>query len=303
MNSTTKGGGALANITGYLTLINSTVTGNSAGSKGGGIYSENVKSEVKLYNTIVNYNYVNGQNDDLYISTGKLNGMNNIYGTLALGQTVVDGDINVIANVAFSYNPESVLFAELGTVNGNRAPVLADNGGNLNSIALVQTGSIALNAGKKMGQYSYTSQNAEGVDVTTTRFVFRTSSGSWLDITDDSEVYDEIEVYNTDIRGFEMDEEKAPCIGAFEISAVSGLTPDVIEEGLNVISFDSKTSTLYFNPEVSVSKVEIYSLSGKQVVAKTQTETSLDLSNIAGGVYVVKLLASNSIYTQKIVVR
>jgi hypothetical protein len=58
---------------------------------------------------------------------------------------------------------------------------------------------------------------------------------------------------------------------------------------------------LSFNSEDNINIIRVYSISGKELINEKPKSNSLDLSNLATGFYIIKLISDKSIYTQKVI--
>jgi hypothetical protein len=161
------GGGIHARISNFadVRLTNSTISGNSADQKGGGISFEATgdRSELTIYNSIIAGNSGSDAAPDFEFlsSSGLLNVRNNIFGD-STGTTLTAGNNNQLG-VDFT----TVLETEM--VGGVTAPLLTDNGGAVETIALlfdspaVDAGDSAL-AVDVRGNPILTDQRGDGFD-------------------------------------------------------------------------------------------------------------------------------------------
>jgi hypothetical protein len=204
MNDAARGGGAVCIIRGNVAFINCTLAGNSilhaTNTKGAGIYSEHAASILTVTNCIVAHNVAGTPEEysDIYVNAGSFRGTNNVIGTKNTSPEELTGDI------PFSYNPESALFA---------APfALADNGGTTPTIALAASGSVAGEAGKIIGRYT-----TEG-ESPVVKFAFQAGEESWKDIRSNGDVSEQVDVIDSDQRGYTRTAGKNPCAGAYELN-------------------------------------------------------------------------------------
>ena len=205
----TEGGGAILSFSSgnvaTITITDSTICGNAVqpDSTGGGIY--NLKAgggTTRLYltNCIVAYNYKPGTGYLDISNSGTLYGNYNIAG-YAFGS----GTGNV--NYTYTSGKGSSLFAAYTTVLENEIykPVLADNGGSTETVALSED-SIADAMGAKTGTYD---------DSGTTRYAFSTDGTNWYKVEDGTPEAGAVTEITTDQRGVTRHE--TPCIGAYEL--------------------------------------------------------------------------------------
>jgi hypothetical protein len=109
-----------------------------------------------------------------------LKGTNNVIG-IKNGAQYTD---EITGNIAFSYNPESTLFA---------VPVaLAGNGGKTPTLALASSGSVAGEAGQVIGRY------VAGGESPAVKYAFQAGGGNWTDIRTNSEVSEPVNVITND---------------------------------------------------------------------------------------------------------
>ena len=197
--------GAMIIPTGKVYINNTTITANYDQSGYGGLY---LISGASLYitNSIIAYNYTIGNNySDFTYESGTIYGNYNIIGGYDLS-----GSNNT--NYSYSNGLGSDLFESYTTISENTIykPVLADNGGNTETVALASN-SIALADGVRTGEYD---------DNGTTKYVFHNGT-NWVKVEDGSTIVSSgVTEITTDQRGFPRDE-SSPTIGAF--AAVSSL--------------------------------------------------------------------------------
>ena len=167
-NSAGFNGGGIYMQSGTLTVANSTIAGSSAGNEGGGIRSA-AAANVNVTNTTISGNYaqfVGGHH------AGTKGGLTNLANVLFLGNADADnagselyssgtlnfngqnivGSSTTAFNAGVSANVDNAsaasVFATTATVNGVDAGVLADNGGPVETIALLaDPANPATNAG------------------------------------------------------------------------------------------------------------------------------------------------------------
>ena len=132
-------GGGISVGTRDSVVINSTISGNTAGGVGGGIgqayFGDNLS--LNIFNSIIAGNSDRGAAPDL-VEADDLNAQNNIIGDSTSVSLTTGG--NNFVNVDFS----AVVETEI--VNGRVVPRLADNGGSVETVALLQD-SPAINTG------------------------------------------------------------------------------------------------------------------------------------------------------------
>jgi hypothetical protein len=267
MNDAARGGGAVCIIRGNIAFINCTLAGNSilhaSNTKGAGIYSENAASILTLVNSIVTHNVAGTVEEysDVYLSAGSLKGTNNVIGIKGYGTGNTDDLTN---NIAFSYNPESTLFA---------TPLaLADNGGETFTIALAPSGSVANEAGVITGHYA-------------TGYAFQTNGG-WKDVRSNSDVSEQVNVMNKDQRDYTRAAKKNPCVGAYELNTTLTTVPNVQKQtSLEVIAKDNT-----FEMKASKQgKLTVYNQQGSVIFDKTvKAGSSSTVSVLPHTVYLVK---------------
>jgi predicted outer membrane repeat protein/parallel beta-helix repeat protein len=227
----TNGGGIIVSSSGTIILTNCTVTGNSAGSSalwGAGI-SSNSASIIYSTNSIIAYNY---------------NDYNDVYDDYDGGATTVYGSYNISpltstdwgsgsGNIEYTYTSGqgSTLFDSYTTITENQTyqPVLADNGGDTETILLASSGSIAASAGVVTGYYD---------DAGTTKYAFSENNGStWNAVEDGSSVSESVTEITIDQRSYLRND--PPSIGAYEHNGIlpvelTSFTAELIDEGIKL---------------------------------------------------------------------
>ncbi len=190
-----------------LILINSTVTGNTTGSNGGGIYAYKdaaATNDISLTNSIVTYNAKSSAYEDVYNSGATFYGNYNIIGGFALS-----GSNNT--NYSYTNGYGETLFSDYTEVSANSIykPVLADNGGDTETVALASN-SIAVNSGVKTGEYESSG----------TKYVFYDGS-NWVKVEDGTTVIgvESVTEITIDQRGESRND--PPTIGAYEYISFS----------------------------------------------------------------------------------
>lgn len=107
--------------------------------------------------------------------------------------------------------------------------------------------------------------------------------------------------------------------GAYEINNVShGIELwRITDNTLSITEIDISTNiTMFPNPAInqiaialknneSIKKIEIYTLLGKRVLAKnsSQSETTVNVSSLSAGLYIVKIAGENHTYSQKLIIK
>ena len=136
-----NGGGIATTQLGQLRLTNSTVSGNTAGGVGGGIdfQTGSTAQELIVFNSIITGNTDNGTFPDFEAFVGLVFFDSSIVGDSS-GVFDFFGGVNNQLNVDFT----TVLETEV--VDGVTVPLLADNGGSVETIALL-AGGPAIDAG------------------------------------------------------------------------------------------------------------------------------------------------------------
>lgn len=133
-NSGSFGGGISSS--GLVVTLNTTIVGNGAASDGGGLYL--MGGSVEFYNTLVT-----GNTASINANCGGLTSTYTMFNSL-LGHSSDAGGCS-LSNAINSLIPSTSLSA-IVAVDRNGHPLLANNGGNIETIALV-SGSPALNIG------------------------------------------------------------------------------------------------------------------------------------------------------------
>jgi predicted outer membrane repeat protein len=142
-NIATAGGGGIFVTSGKLEINQSTLFGNVATSKGGGIFSNSTTISIRQSTVTGNSAPTGG---GLHLEPGSTNDIGN---SLIAGNT--GGELG--GTGSFTNNggnllaiPTGKVLGDIVAVNGSGVPILADNGGPTQTVALV-TGSVAVNAG------------------------------------------------------------------------------------------------------------------------------------------------------------
>jgi|GEM_PF-921678 len=210
-SATTNGGGIYANsedmmwmggIYLNLTITNSSMSGNSCSGSGAGIYSYDDGSaitNVYLANSIITYNAKGSAYEDVSNSNATLYGNYNIVGDFA-----ITGSNNT--NYSYTNGMGASLFSSYTTISSNAVykPVLADNGGSTETVALA-TNSIAVGSGVRTGEYESSG----------TKYVFYDGS-KWVKVEDGStEISSGVTEITTDQRD-DSRRQESPCKGSFE---------------------------------------------------------------------------------------
>ena len=105
-------------------------------------------------------------------------------------------------------------------------------------------------------------------------------------------------------------ENLAPGSYTVTITDVNGCTTTLTEVITNIVNADSKSITVYPNPTNSVinisnaenSQITVYNILGESVVSISNNKSiaKIDISNLAEGTYVVKIVSNNNATTKKI---
>ncbi|MDP0491792.1 MAG: right-handed parallel beta-helix repeat-containing protein [Verrucomicrobiota bacterium JB023] len=208
------GGGVYSRASGTIDITNCSITGNSASTDGGGIYF--ARTDVNLANSLVAFNRASANDHDLALrSISTLNLISpNLFS--AIDETL--SNVNQIIETS----PEEV-FATTAEMNGIVTGELADNGGPVSTIKILQ-GGLAEEAGANS--------------------ILPTDS---QDLDEDG---DTTETLPVDARGFPRIAEARVDLGAFEFTASYDLESQALTltlEGLTVdgdlvLSFDSDYS-------------------------------------------------------------
>ncbi len=189
----------------YLRITNSVISGNTSPYDGSGLYLSNTgmgNLYVYLTNSIVAYNYKtdNSAYNDIYNYGGSLYGNYNI-----MGGTVLSGGNNT--NYSYTSGQGDPLFESYTTISENAIykPVLADNGGKTETVALASN-SIAIGAGVRTGEYD---------DNGTTKYVFHNGT-NWVKVEDGSTIVSSgVTEITTDQRDLTR-HQYYPSIGSYE---------------------------------------------------------------------------------------
>jgi hypothetical protein len=142
-NTTSSGGGGVSNQSGTLTISQSTISGNS-GFSGGGLF--NIGGTLNISQSTIAGNSARISRGGISINSGTVNLQNSlIVGNTAssnpeTGGTYTDGGGNIIGL------DSGETLGQVIAVDSNGKPLLANNGGPTQTIALV-AGSRAINAG------------------------------------------------------------------------------------------------------------------------------------------------------------
>ncbi|MDO9635247.1 MAG: T9SS type A sorting domain-containing protein [Paludibacter sp.] len=135
--SSNNAGSIFTTYAGITNLINCTMVGNTSKLNGIAFIRDLNTVKVNIVNSIVAYNYVGANTNDLTNSgTGIVDANTSILGTTT-------GTIGQTDAISFSYSPESNLFATF-TTSGNRKPLLHEDG----TVKLSGQNSVAYEAGK-----------------------------------------------------------------------------------------------------------------------------------------------------------
>lgn len=266
-NSTATGAGAIYLRNSTATLINCTVSGNktiAAGSSGGiNIITTNPK--LFLVNTIVTHNYKGTTPADVFVTAGSATGTNNVVG--AATGTAFENE------VIFTYSPESNLFAEYTTIDGNRMPVLKDNGGILCRGEIIPTIALVPMSGDIMSvAMEAAAPSVEGYTIPV-----------------------------TDQRGL-LRSTLYPCVGAYELNAISSVKETKAEIEMSVYPNPAR-DVVYLNIAEPVKKIELYSLSGLLTNVYWMPGNEIKLKDIKPGVYFMTVFTENRKATQRLLVR
>ena len=129
------GGGAINSTSSETTIINSTITGNSTGLYGGGVYSGG-PGFLSIANSIISGNYSDSVERRQNISEDGRNALNEVFSN---GIPLMDDTSNLIAEAP------STIFASTSTFTtpeGNtfEGGALADNGGNIPTVLISEGG-------------------------------------------------------------------------------------------------------------------------------------------------------------------
>ena len=86
-------------------------------------------------------------------------------------------------------------------------------------------------------------------------------------------------------------------------STLTGLNTQVIETNSPIIYPNPSNGKLFISNSNSIKLIEVYDIIGHKILSiKNQTINEIDLSNAPKGIYFVKLLIDNKLYTDKIIV-
>ncbi|GAB1417174.1 hypothetical protein MASR2M117_25800 [Paludibacter sp.] len=228
-NSGATGAGAIYLRNSTATLVNCTVSGNKtvAGGLAGGIHINTTKPKLNLVNTIVTHNYKGSTTADVVVSAGSATGTNNVVG--ASTGTTLENAIN------FSYIPESNLFAEYKTLDGNKIPVMKDNGGIMCRGEIIPTIALVEMSGETM------SIAMEAAAPAVEGYV----------------------IPNKDQRGYTRNAQY-PCVGAYELNATSAVKNTKADIEVAIYPNPVK-DILRITTVENIAKIELHSVSGQLV--------------------------------------
>ncbi|MGD8781551.1 MAG: T9SS type A sorting domain-containing protein [Ignavibacteria bacterium] len=205
----TNGGGIIGSSNATINLNNCTITGNNINTNNGwgaGISS----SGSKLYstNSIIAYNYDTDGYDDYD------GGATTIYGNYNISPLTDTDWGGGSGNIEYTYTSGkgSTLFDSYAEIveDATYQPVLADNGGDTETILLASSGSVADGLGVLLGCYD---------DAGTTKYAFSEDSGTtWKAVEDGSAVSETVTAITTDQRSYLRND--PPSIGAYELNGV-----------------------------------------------------------------------------------
>lgn len=122
-------------------VINSTIVGNSAGSNNGGINWSSFNNSFALYNTVLSGNTANGAESNCSGDVDAVDARNNI-----LGHSSNSGACTGFANGSVNNTTPTSDLGTIIAVDGNGDPLLANNGGAIQTVALA-VDSPAINYG------------------------------------------------------------------------------------------------------------------------------------------------------------
>lgn len=272
--------GAVWNRVGSLTMVNCTLTGNTASTNAGGALSylhtstpsggnHDRFSQTTLVNNILAYNYN---------STGKMDiapyeGANE---TIADAGTGVTGPKNIVSAtngtlvnlstpISFTYgdNPknDSPLFVSYtSNLNSQKIPVSENTN---NTIPLLPT-SVAIGA----GIHSY----------------------------GDPEL-----VPGLDQRG--KIRNNPPSVGSYEFTADDVTNLFATKNSGSIIFQNPATGQLNINSTEQINHADIIDLSGKTILSRTRPTSSISLTNIPAGIYIVRFETAKGVSNEKLIVK
>ncbi len=85
-----------------------------------------------------------------------------------------------------------------------------------------------------------------------------------------------------------------------DVTTPSGLEDHISANGVQIFP-NPATSSLNFNSEELISRVEMFNLQGQMVVSESGDVRSVNISNLSNGIYMVKVTTPSGTTTQKIV--
>ena len=241
--NTGANGGGIGNAK-TMALVNSTIYGNAGSTSGGGIYNS---SSLNILDCTVAGN--SGSSGAGIYSTGTMYSTNNIVAYNYLSDNSAYTDINNSGTVYGNYNISSytgfsgtgnieyiytngrgnALFASYTEILANTIyiPVLADNGGSTNTVAIT-SGSVALGSGAKTGSY----------DDSGTKYAFSVDGNTWYTVEDGTNVTTSVTQITTDQRGETIT--GPPAIGSyFEI-----FTPTTQASNVSFTNISMETTSI-----------------------------------------------------------
>ena len=274
------GRGTIYLFAGKMFMVNCTITGNVAYNKNnyaGGFYgttdATNETKEAIFVNNIFAYNYSMNNSNSQILDTyfGAKPVISADKNVIASTRKANDAPVTITNPVAFFYDDDpsydDPLFESYTTNrNGHKIPAYD-----------AVTGTVAL--------------AANGV---------ATGTGLSKEMVIDPEI--EALIPLEDQRGLTRST-TAPSLGSYEYGALTSIDNKVSEKVAPYITTNPATGYLYLNNNDQISRMDIIDLAGRVVVSQVYPDSSISLSNVPNGYYIVRFETPAGVITEKLIVR